>query len=96
MYPQQPGQPPYQTGYQQPPQKGGSPWPWVAVAVALIVAGVLAALYITGRDDSSKTPQTVDRTQTVQTTITQATTQTQTVTVPTTVTTPDSGGTPAP
>jgi hypothetical protein len=58
---------------------------------------VIAAILITGSDDSSKTPKTVDRTQTIQTTITQATTQTQTVTVPTTVTTPpDNGGQPAP
>lgn len=98
MYPQQPGQgqPPYQTGYQQPPQKGGgNPWPWVLGAVALIVAGVVAALLITNSDNGKK-PKTVNSTQTVQTTITQATTQTQTVTVPTTVTTPpDNGGAPA-
>lgn len=96
MYPQQPGQgqPPYQT---PPPDQngGGNPWPWVLGAVALIVAGVIAALVITGQDDTNKKPETVDRTQTVQTTVTQATTQTQTVTVPTTVTTaPDNGGTP--
>ena len=101
MYPQQPGgQPPYQQGYQQPPDQGGgkSPWPWVFGAVALIVAGVIAALVITGSDDNSKKePTTINRT--VQKTITQPATtqvQTQTVTVPTTVTTPsDNGGAPA-
>lgn len=97
VYQQPGGQPPYQPP--PPNQQGGSgnPWPWVLGAVALIVAGVIAAILITGSDDSSKEPKTVDRTQTVQTTITQATTQTQTVTVPTTVTTsPDNGGQPAP
>ena len=98
-YQQPGGQPPYQTPPpgQPPGQKGsGNPWPWVFGAVALIVAGVIAAILITGSDDSSKPPKTVDRTQTIQTTITQATTQTQTVTVPTTVTTSqDNGGTPA-
>ena len=91
-YQQPGGQPPYQA--QQPGQQGGghNPWPWVLGAVALIVAGVIAAILITGSDDSSKPPRTVDRTQTVQTTVTQATTQTQTVTVPTTVTTPPDGG----
>jgi len=66
MYPQQPGgQPPYQQGYQQPPDQGGgkSPWPWVFGAVALIVAGVIAALVITGSDDNSKKePTTINRT----------------------------------
>ena len=100
MYPQQPGgQPPYQQGYQQPPDQGGgkSPWPWVFGAVALIVAGVIAALVITGSDNNKKEPTTINRT--VQKTITQPATtqvQTQTVTVPTTVTTPpDNGGAPA-
>lgn len=96
MY-QQPGQgqPPYQT---PPPDQGGggNPWPWVLGAVALIVAGVIAALVITGQDDSTKKPQTVDRTQTVPTTVTQSTTQTQTqtqtVTVPPTVTGPSGNG----
>jgi hypothetical protein len=98
VYQQPGGQPPYQAP--PPNQQGsgsGNPWPWVFGAVALIVAGVIAAILITGSDDSSKTPKTDDRTQTIQTTITQATTQTQTVTVPTTVTTPpDNGGQPAP
>lgn len=100
VYQQPGGQPPY-----QPPPPGGqgsgsgNPWPWVLGAVALIVAGVIAAILITGKDDSNKTPETVDRTRTVQTTVTQATTQTQTqtVTVPTTVTVqPDTGGDQAP
>jgi len=45
----------------QPPQGGGSnPWPWVLGAVAIIVAGVIAAILITsGSDSSSSTDASV-------------------------------------
>ena len=72
----------------QPPEGGGSnPWPWILGAVAIIVAGVLAAIVITGGNDSSSntdssasTPITTVKTKTA--TSVPTTTQTQTTTAP--------------
>ena len=72
----------------QPPEGGGSnPWPWVLGAIAIVVAGVLAAIVITGGNDSSSntassasTPVTTVKTKT--TTSVPTTTQTQTTTAP--------------
>ncbi len=81
--PQDPNQPSYQPqqGYQQgqPPQKA-NPWPWVMGAVAIIVAGVIAAIVITGGEDKSKTPSTTQSIPTI--TNTTVTTTTPTVTTP--------------
>jgi len=75
--PQDPNQPVYQQGPGgQPPQKS-NPWPWVMGAVAIIVAGVIAALVLTGGDSNSNT---VSTTQTIPTITT--TTTTPTVTTP--------------
>ena len=76
-----------QQGGEPPEGEGGNPWPWVLGAVAIIVAGVLAAIVITGGNDSSSntdssasTPITTVKTKTA--TSVPTTTQTQTTTAP--------------
>lgn len=93
--PNQPGNAPQQQGYGQypggqPPQKS-NPWPWVMGGVAIIVAGVIAALVLTGNSDKnnsnsvSTTIPTITNTSTMTTTApptTITTTTTPTVTTP--------------
>ena len=80
--PQNPNQPVYQQGPGgQPPHKS-NPWPWVMGAVAIIVAGVLAALIITGNKDNSNTISTTRSAPTITNT-----TVTTTTAPPTTITT---------
>jgi len=71
----------------QPPEDGGkNPWPWILGAVAIIVAGVIAAILITGGNDSgSSTDASTDTPVTTLTTKTATSTPTTTV-VPTTTT----------
>ncbi len=89
--PNQPGYQPQQQGYQQgpggqPPQKS-NPWPWVMGAVAIIVAGVIVALVITGNKDKTDTISTTRSVPTItNTTITTTTAPPTTIT--TTSTTP--------
>jgi hypothetical protein len=73
----------------QPPEGGGSnPWPWVLGAVAIIVAGVIAAIVITGGEDSSSsTDASTSKPVTTVTTKTATSTPTTTATTPTTPTT---------
>jgi hypothetical protein len=72
----------------QPPEGGGkNPWPWILGAVAIIVAGVIAAILITGGNDSgSSTDASIETPVTTLTTETATSTPTTTV-VPTTTTT---------
>ena len=89
--PNQSGYQPQQQGYQQgpggqPPQKS-NPWPWVMGAVAIIVAGVIVALVITGNKDKTDTISTTRSVPTItNTTITTTTAPPTTIT--TTSTTP--------
>ncbi len=74
----------------QPPEGGGkNPWPWVLGAIAIIVAGVIAAILITGGNDSgSSTDASVTTPVTTLTTKTATSTPTTTTTAsPTTTTT---------
>ncbi len=91
-------QPPQQQGYQQgpggqPPQKS-NPWPWVMGAVAIIVAGVIAALVLTGDNKnktdsvSTPTPSTLTTSVTTTTTAPPTTITTTTTTTPPPLTTP--------
>ncbi|GEM_PF-845365 len=77
----------------QPPEGGGkNPWPWILGAIAIIVAGVIAAILITGGNDSesstdaSTTPVTTLTTKTA--TSTPTTTVSPTTTTATTTTAP--------
>ena len=90
--PQDPNQPVYQQAPGgQPPHKS-NPWPWVMGAVAIIVAGVIAPLVITGGDSNSNTVTTTQTIPTItNTTITTTTAPPTTITTTTTtptVTTP--------
>lgn len=71
----------------QPPESGGkNPWPWILGAIAIIVAGVIAAILITGGNDSgSSTDASITTPVTTLTTKTATSTPTTTV-VPTTTT----------
>ncbi|MSX02319.1 MAG: hypothetical protein F2813_04065 [Actinobacteria bacterium] len=72
----------------QPPEGGGSnPWPWILGAIAIIVAGVIAAILITGGNDSSSNTDSsastaITTVQTKTATSVPTTTQTQTTTAP--------------
>ena len=89
--PNQPGYPNQPQGYRQgpggqPPQKG-NPWPWVMGAVAIIVAGVIVALIITGNKDKNNTVSTTQSVPTI-TNTTVTTTTAPPTTITTTSTTP--------
>ena len=85
--PQDPNQPVYQQGPGGPPPQKSNPWPWVMGAVAIIVAGVIAALVITGGNSDSNTVSTTQSIPTItNTTITTTTAPPTTIT--TTPTTP--------
>ena len=73
----------------QPPQGGGrNPWPWILGAVAIIVAGGIAAILITsGNDSSSSTDASTIKPVTTVTTKTATSTPTTTATPTTTTTT---------
>ena len=74
----------------QPPEGGGSnPWPWVLGGIAIIVVGVIAAILITGGNDSgSSTDASITEPVTTLTTKTATSTPTTTTTTtPTTTTT---------
>ena len=74
----------------QPPEGGGSnPWPWVLGGIAIIVVGVIAAILITGGNDSgSSTDASITEPVTTLTTKTATSTPTTTTTAtPTTTTT---------
>ncbi len=87
-------QPPYEPPTQQyapppsqPPQGGSkNPWPWVLGAIVIIVAGVIAAILITGSNGSSDSADT-SKTTPVTTVTTKTTTSTPTTTATTTTTT---------
>ena len=75
-----------QQGGEPPEGAGGNPWPWVLGAVAIIVAGVIAAILITGGDDSGSTTD-ASTTTPVTTLTTKTATSTPTTTATTTTTT---------
>ncbi len=66
----------------QPPGGGArNPWPWILGAIAIIAAGVIAAILITGSGDSSNTDSV-----TTQATLTKTSTETTTPTTTATTT----------
>ncbi len=73
---------------QQPGGGARNPWPWILGAIAIIAAGVIAAILITGSGDSSNTGSV-----TTQATLTKTSTKT---TTPTTTQTTTATTTPAP
>ncbi len=66
---------------QQPGGGARNPWPWILGAIAIIAAGVIAAILITGSGDSSNTDSV-----TTQATLTKTSTKTSTPTTTATTT----------